>query len=138
MSVIIVSGSRDWTDWEYVWGSLEEASAEFPDASFKFGDCPTGVDKMALDWCEAYGWPYEQFVADWDTYGHSAGPIRNLRMVRSGGDVLLAFPKGVSKGTRGTMVMAEGLGIEVRNEWARYLGLLNDRSNTVDSVATAA
>ena len=44
------------------------------------GDCSTGVDLEARDFCQANGWPYVVVHALWDFEGNSAGPKRNQRM----------------------------------------------------------
>lgn len=45
------------------------------------GDCPTGVDKFVRDYCKENKIEYKVFVAKWDKYGLSAGPIRNKEMI---------------------------------------------------------
>lgn len=67
------------------------------------------VDQMARNW----GWTVEAHPADWDAHGRAAGPIRNTHVASLGGDVLLAFPVGESRGTRHMMAVAERAGITV-------------------------
>jgi hypothetical protein len=69
------------------------------------------VDEIARNW----GWTPEVHPADWDLYGRSAGHRRNAEMVALGADVCLAFPLGVSSGTRGCMRLAASAGIFVAN-----------------------
>jgi hypothetical protein len=76
------------------------------------GDCPTGIDAEAERICEERGIPSERYPADWDTHGKSAGPRRNKQMVDLGADLCLAFPKGVSRGTRGCLALAKAAGIK--------------------------
>ena len=79
-----------------------------PGSTIIVGDCPSGVD-----WCvrtHAKSRPdlvVEVFEADWATFGKSAGPIRNRRMVERLIDLshtteidAYAFPFGESRGTR--------------------------------------
>lgn len=57
-----------------------------------------GADKLALAWAKGYRVKWQMFPADWDSYGYSAGPIRNQRMLTQGKpDLVVAFPGG--KGT---------------------------------------
>lgn len=110
MKRILVTGSRDWADWESIREVLEE---------YRYGDFvlvhggARGADSVAeriwLDW----GLPVERHPADWETHGRMAGPIRNRKMVSLGADVCLAFPFGDSRGTRGCIKEAERAGIPV-------------------------
>lgn len=53
---------------------------------------------MALDWASDRHLITETYLADWNTHGNSAGPIRNKQMLDEGKpDLILAFPGG--KGT---------------------------------------
>lgn len=106
---ILVTGSRDWDDWETIYRELnrwvtklgaeyepDEFGNTMPDPSkirVVHGACPTGADHWAEQWaisncslelCE----PHE---ADWEAHGRAAGPIRNREMVEAGADVVLAF-----------------------------------------------
>lgn len=79
------------------------------DDTIVHGACPTGVDAIAAQtpWARI-----ESHPADW-SQGYKAGPLRNQEMVDSGIDLVLAFPKGKSPGTRGTIRMAEKAGLKV-------------------------
>lgn len=113
---LLVTGSRDWpesgpmrdkvfevlgdTYVEMMWDHISE------DITLVVGDCPTGIDKIAREIWEEQGFPVEVFVADWKKFGSYGGPERNKRMVMSGADLCLAFPLGVSRGTRGCAALA--------------------------------
>lgn len=60
-----------------------------------------GVDAQAREWAIKHGYTYIVHVADWQTHGKSAGPVRNQKMIDMAniGDWCVAFPKGESKGT---------------------------------------
>lgn len=92
------------------------------------GDCPTGADAMAEDFVlrsraflrsKGYDIRTEKHPADWNQYGRAAGPRRNKEMIALGADVCLAFNRGNSRGTSGTMKLAEEAGIEVLPYTAR-------------------
>jgi endonuclease YncB( thermonuclease family) len=51
---------------------------------------------------------------DWKRYGRAAGFIRNGEMVAEGADICLAFPYGMSPGTRDCIARAQAAGIPVR------------------------
>lgn len=61
--------------------------------------CAAGPDSDAIEWAEMNEVPVDRFPADWDSYGKSAGFIRNAEMATIG-DILLAFWDGKSKGTK--------------------------------------
>ena len=87
---------------------------------FVFGDCPTGLDPIALKVCEDLGYAHKMFIAHWDQYGLAAGPRRNGHMISyclsnlSDSVVCFAFrTDGVSKGTDDCMEQARQAGISV-------------------------
>ncbi|WP_352302760.1 DUF2493 domain-containing protein [Kineosporia sp. NBRC 101731] len=109
---ILVTGSRDWTDEDVVYEALVTYS--LPGDVIVHGACPTGADAFADRWAVSNGRAVERHPALWRVHGRSAGPIRNQQMVARGAEVCLAFPLGVSRGTRGCMAMAGAAGIPVK------------------------
>lgn len=80
-------------------GAIEYVSAGLPDA-------------LAHDWAVVNWTQFEEYKADWDTYGLAAGPLRNQRMLDEGKpDVVLAFPGG--KGTADMVARARKAGVRV-------------------------
>jgi hypothetical protein len=77
------------------------------------GDCPTGADYLAHEWCIRQGVHTEPHPADWARYGKSAGPMRNQEMVNAGADVCLAFILNESRGATHCMRRALAAGIPV-------------------------
>ena len=113
---ILITGSRDWEDrmsidWA-LWEVAEEAGDE--EITVVHGGA-TGADTIAGERAAAYGWNVEVHSAEWDKHGKAAGPIRNQKMVDLGADICLAFPLGVSRGTRDCMRRARAAGIRVRD-----------------------
>jgi hypothetical protein len=55
-----------------------------------------GADYIAGRWAQDTGGiPVEEFPADWNRHGNSAGPIRNQEMLDKGKpDLVVAFPGG--------------------------------------------
>jgi hypothetical protein len=97
---VVVSGSRDWTDYSFVHGRLQMLRGN---EHVRVGDCPTGVDRFVKKACRGIGIPCEVFEADWKTHGKAAGPIRNEAMFVDPEDRILhfiAFWIGNSAGTR--------------------------------------
>lgn len=71
----------------------------------------TGADTLGINWAKERGADYEVFPADWKKHGKAAGPIRNIQMIDSGIDVLIAFRGG--RGTAHMMESCEKRGIKV-------------------------
>lgn len=110
---VLVTGSRDWHDVDVVFAALSEVCTEVGTVVVH-GDCPTGADRIASDWCQTQRDIFEEkHPANWK-FGKSAGPIRNQHMVDLGADICLAFPLPESRGTRHCMTAAAKAGIPVR------------------------
>lgn len=131
---VLVTGSRDWPDPDTVAAALDQALADNPPGqqfTLVHGMCPTGADRHAEQWAAGQGdrvW-VERHPAAWDhcapncqpghrrrdhegrQYCPSAGPRRNLRMVRAGADLCLAFLHGDSRGAAKTAQLAKKHGI---------------------------
>jgi len=79
-----------------------------------------GADRLANDVAKALGCQVEPHpVPSWawrrEYAGKAAGHARNALMVRLGAAGCVAFPLGLSAGTRGCMVLADDAGIRVWN-----------------------
>lgn len=132
---ILVTGSRDWADFELINAELAHAWWEFGARSeliLVSGRCETGADAMAEESWTANGLTVEPHPADWPTCGPkckaghrkhrrdgteycpSAGHRRNAEMVALGADVCLAFIRNGSRGATGCADLAEKAGIPVR------------------------
>lgn len=115
---IVITGSRDHRDSAQVEGVLAELSYQhgLSNLLVGVGDCPTGVDKYVLRWCNRTGAEHIVFRADWRREGRGAGPNRNRRMVDTvRPDRVLAFfwPGSANRGTSHCAFYAESKGIEV-------------------------
>lgn len=123
---VMVTGSRDWNKPEAITKALDlmlqamheanakrEAEKEPYTFTLVHGACPTGADKIADTWAVEKGLHVERHPAQWQKHGKAAGPIRNQEMVDSMPLVVLGFPQGKSRGTRGCLDMAEKAGLMV-------------------------
>jgi hypothetical protein len=72
----------------------------------------TGADTAALDYAETNWLIYQDYQADWTTFGKAAGPIRNAEMLaKEKVDLVVAFPGG--PGTLNMKRLARAAGVEV-------------------------
>ena len=115
---VLVTGSRDWTDWETIFAALDRELASTEGLMTLVHGAARGADSLAAEWGRLmekwlYAVKVEPHEAEWERYGNSAGHIRNKKMVDLGEDVCLAFQLGVSRGTRDCMAAAKAAGIPV-------------------------
>lgn len=127
---VLITGSRDWSDYLAVYRVLNSVCDEFglnyppdeygntmPDPrkiTVVHGACPQGADFWADQWCIGSFFLAERHPADWETYGKRAGFVRNAEMVNLGADLCLAFIRNNSKGASMTRDLATKAGIETR------------------------
>lgn len=101
---VLVTGSRDWQDYEAVSGAIVRAVQAWLEiypqlqrttvtqSVVPHGACPTGADALADQFCtHVTNWTVERHPADWAAYGRAAGFRRNAEMVELGADLCLAF-----------------------------------------------
>lgn len=79
--VVLVTGSREWTDYHRLAGVLTQLHHDHPDMVVRHGKAKRGADRMAATWCTTNGVPQDPMEADWDLHGLSAGFQRNTSMV---------------------------------------------------------
>ncbi len=108
---VLVTGGRDYDDWENLCEVLDFYSKELGVSLFIHGGCLTGADAMTTDWCIASGMPCLIVPAKVKKYGASAGPRRNTSLLGFGAKSLIAFPGG--KGTRDMINKAQNAGMVV-------------------------
>lgn len=112
---ILITGSRDWGDYEAIVDVLVYEMGPDPyEATVVSGACPTGADALCEEVAKYLGATIERHPANWEKYGKPAGFIRNKEMVDLGADVCLAFIKNGSKGASMTARLAEEAGIPVK------------------------
>ena len=78
--VILVTGSRDWSDrmlMEVTLDRVAQAARNGP-ILLRHGDA-RGADRMAAEVANRWGWTVEAYPADWGGDGKAAGPKRNAR-----------------------------------------------------------
>lgn len=116
---ILVTISRDWDDYETVEDALYDA-AHTPDGhTLSFPKLTIVHGASQMDWfiagmAHTLGMNTEPHRADWVSYGHRAGMVRNAEMVNAGADLCLAFIKNDSRGATHCADLAEKAGIYVK------------------------
>ena len=123
---VLVCGDRNWSD-EYIViqtlsGLLHEQIVSYGKLIIIEG-CAPGADNVAchfLDGCSVHAShdevKHRHFPANWDRYGRSAGPRRNIQMLEKGKpDVVYAFHDNLakSKGTKHMVKIAKEAGVPV-------------------------
>lgn len=111
--VIRDSNGNSWLDGHAiltVLKKLRELNIPLPTTTIINGGA-RGADTIGALLGEALGCLVETHIAEWDKYGWKAGPIRNLRMLKSGIDMAIALPGG--KGTSHMRSLLEKEGVPV-------------------------
>lgn len=121
---LLITGSRNFGDQGHVditlmRTALKDARRKLHDAGFDriilVHGAARGADQLAASIGKSMGFVLDPHPAQWSVHGKAAGPIRNKEMVDLGADLMLAFPRGASRGTRGCMQLAAEAGIEIVN-----------------------
>lgn len=106
---ICVTGGREFSDRELVREAFSGISLSRGDVLVE-GEA-RGADRLCAEVAKEMGVRVEGHPARWQAYGGVAGPIRNIEMLESGIDLLLAFPGG--RGTAHCVNAARERGIPV-------------------------
>ncbi len=91
--IVLVCGGRDFRDYHFVAKCLDQLHKKTPITRLRHGAAP-GADTHAKIWAMKNDIPTDHYPADWNTYGNSAGPIRNAQMIVDRPDLVVAFPGG--------------------------------------------
>jgi hypothetical protein len=114
---VLVCGSRHFNDHKFMKDVLQKEFYSDDTVTLIHGDAK-GADRLSEEVLKGYfhgGFEVLRFPADWDTYGKSAGPIRNTKMLKEGKpDMVIAFMAKDSRGTKNMVDQAESAGIPVR------------------------
>lgn len=80
--IIVVGGSRNWTDEDMMINKLNELYSTFGKDMIIMSGEQRGADLMCKDLCKKAGIPYAGVPAWWEALGDSAGPKRNRWILR--------------------------------------------------------
>ncbi len=110
---VLITGSRDWEDWELINQDLTNLLDVFDEALVVIHGGARGADTFAEETCVRWGIKYERHVAKWNELGKRAGYVRNAEMVAAGANLCLAYIKNNSRGATMCAELAEKAGIYV-------------------------
>lgn len=110
--MVLVCGSRDWTDAGAIAARLSALPGEHEQIWVLHG-AARGADRIAAVEATALGFTVKAYPADWDRHGKSAGFLRNVQMLEEEPDLVLAFQIDGSRGTQHTIDEARKRGIPV-------------------------
>lgn len=105
---VLVAGSRNVADPATVEKAILES--KFDMTAMICGMAPRGVDRMAYEWARKNNVPVEEYPADWDRFGKSAGMRRNRQMVEVAEAAVIVWD-GNSPGTENTLKLVKAKGI---------------------------
>ncbi len=96
--VLLVCGSRDWTDRATIRAWL----SRFPAGTTVIHGAARGADSIAASVAQELGFALRAYPARWDIEGKAAGMLRNARMLAAEPDVsrCLAFTSALMRGAR--------------------------------------
>lgn len=107
---IIGCGGRDYRDWGRVCCILDWLHSQSPIARVVQGGA-SGADMLVAGWAIFRGIPVWACLADWDTDGKAAGPIRNAWMLEFRPQAVVTFPGG--RGTANMRRLAMKAGVPI-------------------------
>ncbi len=136
---VLVCGSRDFTDRGLVDAKLDEVRERLGGIPMRvISGAARGADRMAAEWAARNGVPCDEYPADWDRYGRSAGYRRNEQMLTEGQpQLVVAFPQGESRGTRMMMQIASQARVAVEEVDPASRTTLTDTGRLYDIAAIA-
>lgn len=101
-----IIGSRTFKDYKLfkqkVSDIVKKLLSKYSNVVFVSGGCPKGADNFAKRYAKENNIEIIEFLADWDTFGKSAGFKRN-HLIIDKADLLISFWDGESKGTLHSM-----------------------------------
>lgn len=110
---VIIAGSRNIYDYQLVVRALDEAAVMMDIVpTLVLSGTARGIDQMGEKAAHLAGWEVELYPANWETYGKSAGYVRNVDMAANA-DALIAIWDGKSKGTKHMIDIARSADLKV-------------------------
>ena len=98
---VVVAGCRDYNNYEEASEYIDYCLADIVNDNeiIILSGRASGADRLGEMYAREKGYKIEYYPADWETYGRSAGPIRNEQMARVC-DMVICCWDGKSRGTK--------------------------------------
>lgn len=112
MLKVIIAGGRDFNDYLALKKYCDYILQDKGEVIIVSGKAK-GADKLGEQYAKEKNFAIADFPADWNTYGKSAGHIRNAEMAKYA-DALIAFWDGKSKGTKNMIETARKENLLIR------------------------
>lgn len=111
---IIVAGGRDFNNYELLKQTVNQFISDNSEANpYIVCGRARGADTLGEKFAREYSYKIRYYLADWSTYGKSAGFVRNVEMAENA-DALVAFWDGNSPGTKHMIKVAKEKKLDVR------------------------
>jgi hypothetical protein len=105
----IIAGSRSIEDYDLLKKAIEDSGIKITTV---ISGCAKGVDSLGEKYAIENNIPIIKYPAEWNKYGRSAGPLRNIEMAKIA-DALIAICKNNSRGTTHMIQEATSRGLMI-------------------------
>jgi len=112
MFKVVVTGSRDWDNWQDVEEVMRELTNRHGSNVELHHGTARGADRMCAHVARKRGFTIIEHPADWERYGKRAGIVRNGQMLDCEPDLVVGFWLDESPGTGHLLKLAQELGYE--------------------------
>jgi hypothetical protein len=115
MYKILIAGSRDFDDYEYLEVQMNYILHEIIkedevwDNVIILSGGARGADKLGEQFADVYDFGIEQHIPDWNKHGRKAGILRNKVMVDKA-DLVVVFWDGKSRGSKHVIEYSKEVG----------------------------
>lgn len=112
---VVVAGCRDYNNYDEAKEYIDFCLSRIRKTNdiVIISGCASGADALGERYALENGLNIERYRADWQKYGKSAGPRRNLQMAEAC-DFAICFWDGKSRGTRSMIEYARQCGKPVK------------------------
>ena len=110
---VIIAGGRDFNNYKELKKYCDKMLSKISHKVEIVSGGARGADRLGEKYAKEKGYKTYLYSADWESYGKSAGVIRNEQMAEFA-DLLIAFWDGESKGTANMIGLAKGYGLGIR------------------------
>ena len=109
---VIIAGGRDFKDYDLLVKTMNHLLSNVKDDITVVCGKARGADTLGEQYAKEQGYAVQYFPADWNTYGKSAGFVRNIEMAENA-TALIAFWDGKSSGTKHMIETAKKYNLKI-------------------------